>query len=75
MSTTPLHDVQHPEVSPAAPAETPPAGLSTRKAALSRRIRSATLRRRLSQATDTLAVIDLLLGMNRSVQALQEDPA
>jgi len=75
MSTTPLHDVQLSEVSPAAPADTPAAGLSTRKAALSRRIRSATLRRRLSQATDTLAVVDLLLGMNRSVCALGEDPA
>ena len=65
MSTSPVQDAR--------PAAAPERETSEKEKALSRRIRRSTLRRRLLQATDALAVADLLLGMNRSLDAMGED--
>lgn len=71
MSTSPIHEARPAVAPPAAPA---PASrrrrTPTREELLSARIRRSTIRRRLSQATDALAVVDLLLGMNRSVEGM-----
>jgi hypothetical protein len=79
MSTTPIQDARSQAAPPAAAPEAAPAAPErrrpTREEALSRRIRRATLRRRVLQATDALAVADLLLGMNGSLNSLGEDPA
>lgn len=69
MSTTPVKPAT-PEMPPSAPALS---ARQTKEQALSRRIRRSTLRRRLLQATDALAVADLLLGMNRSLSSMEDE--
>ena len=66
MSTQPIQDA-HSETATAAPRVR---RKPTREELLSARIRRSTVRRRLSQATDALAVMDLLLGVNRSVTGM-----
>lgn len=73
MSTTPIQDARPQVAPPTAPAEARRS--PTREEALSGRIRRGTVRRRLLQATDALAVADLLLGLNRSLSSMEDDPA
>lgn len=62
MSTTPMQE-----------ARTQPPPPSSREEQLSAGIRRSTVRRRLLQATDALAVADLLLGINSSVSGMGKE--
>ena len=75
MSTTPIQEARPQVAPPATPAEAEARRPSKREAELSGRIRRSTLRRRLLQATDALAVADLLLGLNGSLSSMEEDQA